>query len=197
MRIDTLQQRGFSLLEMSFVLIILGVLFSAFLSPFQNYIRHKKGFEACEEIEKIRQALLDFSVVHGRLPWAGQIDGVEMAGKGQGLLPWKTLGLRAQNVWGESYHYRVMPNWADQQPDPVIVSQCNIQQSINQLSVNFCSKGQLHVKRNDGTMLYDKAVVIVTQPRSSAYPLRVCEPGITWLGAETVLGYLVMAGRIY
>jgi prepilin-type N-terminal cleavage/methylation domain-containing protein len=192
-----MKQRGFSLLEMSFVLIILGLLFSAFLSPLQRYLYHKKGFEACEEIAQIRQALLDFSVVHGRLPWAGQIDGVEVERKGQGLLPWKTLGLRAQNVWGESYHYQVMPNWADQQPDPTIVNQCDIQQSINQLSVNFCSKGQLRVRRHDGNVLYEKAVVIVTQPRRSASALAVCEPGITWLGAETVLGYLVMAGRIY
>ena len=133
-----MQQHGFSLVEMSFVLIILGLLFSAFLSPLKSYLHHKKGFEACEEIEKIRQSLLDFSVVHGRLPWAGQIDGVEVNGKERGILPWKTLGLPGQNVWGKNYHYQVMPNSPDQQPDPAIVNQCNIQKSINHLSVNFC-----------------------------------------------------------
>lgn len=191
------RQKGFSLIEMSLVLVIIGVLFSAFLTPLQGYMQHKKAFEACEETSRIRQALLDFAVVHGRLPFAALSNGREVTGKEQGLLPWQTLSLRPQTIWGESYQYHVLRNWADDQPDPAIVDRCDSKDTLNHLSINFCSQGRLRVRRHDKQLLYDKAVVLITQPRAVSDNPPICEPGLTWLGAETVLGYLVMAGRLY
>lgn len=192
------KQAGFSLLEMSLVLVIIGILFSAFITPLQTYMHYKKVVEMCEEQEKVRQALLNFSIVHGRLPWAADKNGKEKSGKTQGFLPWYTLSMHGGNKSVFDYRYQVLSQWADPNPDPPVRGKCDIQQSFNQLSVNFCSLGELKVYRPGGQILYDKAVALAYSP----FPLQkkhyaLCEPGITWLSAEIVLGHLVMAGRLY
>lgn len=192
------KQSGFSLLEMSLVLVIIGALFSAFLTPVQHYMQSKRTFETCEQQEKIRQSLLNFSIVHGRLPWAADRNGREKVGKTQGFLPWYTLSLDDFHLQTRHYQYEVLNNWADQSPDPALIGKCDIQKSLNHLSVNFCSAGRLKVRRQDGSLLYDKAVALAYLPHEKKRQgVTVCEQGITWLSAETVLGHLVMAGRLY
>jgi len=190
------RQNGFSLLEMSMVLMIIGMLLSAFTTPLHHYHQQRKMFAVCDEIARIRQALLDFTVVHGRMPWAAAKEGIEIIGKEQGNLPWKTLGLNEKNEWKNPYQYQVMKNWADKQPDPPVSGECDIQQSLNNLSVNFCSRGQLQVKQA-GSVVYHKAVAIVTQPHAHKQTNPPCEARHIWLSAENILGYLVMAGRLY
>lgn len=192
------KQRGFSLLEMSLVLVVIGLLFSAFVTPLQTYMQYKQAVEMCEEQEKIRQALLNFSMVHGRLPWAAEKNGREKIGKTQGVLPWYTLSMHGSNKSLADYRYQVLSDWADQTADPAVRGKCDIQQSLNHLSVNFCSRGDLKVYRAEGEMLYDKAVAWAYLPlRQQKKHYAVCEPGVTWLSAEIVLGHLVMAGRLY
>lgn len=190
-------QSGFSLLEMSLVLMILGVLFSAFLPLMQGYLRHKKILEACEIQHEIRQTLLNFSIVYGRLPWAANAEGIEQTGQIEGGLPWRTLGLYPYGKSYTSYHYQVLKNWADDASDPAVLNQCDIQKTLNYLSVNFCSQGSLSAKNLDGRILYDKAVAVVSLTDTARKTNKMCEVGVTWLSAETVLGGLVMAGRLY
>jgi prepilin-type N-terminal cleavage/methylation domain-containing protein len=192
------KQAGITLLEMSMVLMIVGVLLATLSRPMQGLILRKQQFEACHEIEQIRQALLDFAVVHGRLPWASKDHQGEESQKHElGLLAWRTLGLKPTTVWGEAYRYQVSAAWADTRHDPVRVGDCQVDEAMNLLSVNFCSQGTLPVWNEKRALLHDGAVAIVTQSHPLARQQGVCNPGQTWLAPETVLGRLVTAGRLY
>jgi hypothetical protein len=137
-------------------------------------------FAECQQMAQVDQALLDFAVVHGRLPWAGE-DGNEVMGRGKGALPWMTLGLKPFNL----PQYQVSPAWADNTADPAKQGGCEIQETLNTLSVNFCSQGTLQGKQ------YRKVVAVVKWPGQHA----PCDE--SWLSAEAVLGRLVIAGRLY
>lgn len=104
-----LRMHGFSLVEMAVVLVILGLVMVAFISPLsmQHEIRNIEGTRA--SLHQINEAIHGFVILNGRLPCPttqpdpldatyGEEDcsfsGVE------GFLPWKTLGVNATDEWG-------------------------------------------------------------------------------------------------
>lgn len=111
---------GFSLLELSIVLVIVGVLASAAVAPLSGTIRQSRIKQTQAHLEIIRQALHGYLISSGRLPCP--IDSSEITSLSndqcsttQGGLPATVLGIMGQrsangallDVWGREYFYAV------------------------------------------------------------------------------------------
>ena len=95
--------RGVSLVELSIVLVILGIMLAAAVGPFQNVVHTRKVEETQRLLEQAREALLTFASAYGYLPCpADNTSGVELAaanhatgdcnGVWHGFLPAATIG---------------------------------------------------------------------------------------------------------
>lgn len=110
------QVRGFTLVEMAIVLVIVGLLVSAFLAPLSAQRDLKDYSQVRTDLAQIQEALYGFAIANGRLPCPDSTgnDGVEDACIGAtgntstpGNLPWVTLGVQVNDPWGRPYQYRV------------------------------------------------------------------------------------------
>lgn len=111
--------RGFSLVEMAVVLVILGFVISALLLPLQGQREIGQRTQTESQLEIARKALIGFAQANGRLPCPA-IDGAtgieDPAGGGActtqlGYLPAATLGITPTDVDGyaiDAWNNRIM-----------------------------------------------------------------------------------------
>lgn len=103
--------KGFTLVEMAIVLVIVGLLVSAFLAPLSAQRDLGDYTKVRADLEQIREALYGFAIINGRLPCPTIQTNPAVAGYGEealncvaptqeGYLPWKTLGVREIDSWG-------------------------------------------------------------------------------------------------
>jgi type II secretion system protein G len=106
---------GFTLVEMAVVLIIMGFIIGALVTPLTAQVEQSRLSEANKDLSDIKEALLGYLVVNGFLPCPDTNgDGVDdgcantnsTASTG-GNLPWSTLGLKSNDPWGKPYQYRI------------------------------------------------------------------------------------------
>ena len=118
-------QKGFTLLEVTVVVVIESLLlsFTVALIPRQQELRQYR--EADREMDKILDAIIGFAQVNGRLPCPSIVasPGVSSGGgdsactRATGFVPWDTLGIQGfinrdsllADPWGNPYRYFV-PN---------------------------------------------------------------------------------------
>lgn len=113
---------GFSLIELSVSLIVIGLLASAFLGTYTAQRKQLQVHETERQLEEIRETLIGFAIVNGRLPCpavpdlpdsdtrAGQEDRVDISApcnRNYGVIPWATLGIRGNDYWGRRFSYFV------------------------------------------------------------------------------------------
>ena len=67
-RTTTIRQRGFTLIELAIVLLILGALFAGILIPFTTQVELRRVGETQKTLLEIREALIGFAAAKGRLP---------------------------------------------------------------------------------------------------------------------------------
>lgn len=104
---------GFTLIELAIVLIIVGLLFSAILTPifYQQELANVK--QARQDIDDAKTAIVGFAMINGRLPCPDNNgDGNEDACTANtfstistGNLPWATLGVKQNDSWQRRYLY--------------------------------------------------------------------------------------------
>ncbi len=114
--------RGFSLIEMAFVLVIITLLLGGLLVPFATQVEQRRIAETQKAMDEIKEALLGYAVANGRLPCPDTLDsndGVEDPPGGPcpantvGNLPWATLGVGVADAWGNHFTYQVTPEFSD------------------------------------------------------------------------------------
>lgn len=114
-----IKQRGFSLIEMAVVLVIVGLLVTGLLLPLSAQIDQRNYNETQRELSDIREALIGFSLSNAAANGSPYLpcpdtngDGFEdrLAGvcaNAVAGLPWATLGLGRLDRWSNPYIYRV------------------------------------------------------------------------------------------
>ncbi len=122
--------RGFSLVEMAIVLVIIGLLLGGMLMPLSAQMEQRRVAETQKALDEINQALIGFAITQGNLPCpadpllASGAAGAGLArpriaapagctGGNSGVLPWATLGVNETDSWGNRYTYRVTATFAD------------------------------------------------------------------------------------
>lgn len=116
---------GFSLIELSIVLLVMGLLAGGLLTLLPARQEASSTAAAEARLAEIRDALLGFAAAHGHLPCPARspVDGSEdrsagncTGGKRNGLLPWASLGLPRSDPWGRLILYSVTPAYAASSP---------------------------------------------------------------------------------
>lgn len=120
--------KGFTLIEIAMVLVIVGLLLGGLLMPLATQVDVQRRIETEKTMEQIKEALIGFAMVNGRLPCPADpatptsvaSAGIERpaatacAGNEYGVVPWVTLGVSELDAWGRRFTYRVTPWFADQ-----------------------------------------------------------------------------------
>ncbi|OUS10379.1 hypothetical protein A9Q89_11170 [Gammaproteobacteria bacterium 53_120_T64] len=109
---------GFSLLEMSIVLLVIGVLLGGSLVPLSVQMEKRDRDATRSQLLDMREALTGYALVNGRLPCPdtdgdGVIDISTTCTNVEGGFPWADLGLGKEDAWGRAFTYRVSGNFAD------------------------------------------------------------------------------------
>ncbi len=114
-------ERGFTLIEIAIVVLVLGLLLASLLGPLSVRIEQQEIRKTSEQLEEIKEALYGYAMEAGALPCpdaflgAGAGDGIaETAcpvGAEEGWLPFQTLGVESGDAWGFRFRYRVTPQF--------------------------------------------------------------------------------------
>ncbi len=118
------RNKGFTLVEMAIVLVIVGFLISAFLVPLAAQKDLKDYSETRRLLEVYKEALMGYALTNRHLPCPDITnDGVEDFNVGtgdcsvaEGNLPWATLSLPDTDAWEQTFIYRVTPTFSDRNP---------------------------------------------------------------------------------
>jgi prepilin-type N-terminal cleavage/methylation domain-containing protein len=119
---------GFSLIELSVVLVLIALLLGSLLVPLGAQVEQRQYTETEKQLEQIKEALIGFALANGYLPCPAKsaADGTEdrigagttctlVSGspKRVGFLPWVTLGVKPSDSWGNLYRYSVSANFTN------------------------------------------------------------------------------------
>ncbi|MGH9961886.1 MAG: prepilin-type N-terminal cleavage/methylation domain-containing protein [Pyrinomonadaceae bacterium] len=147
--------RGFSLIEMAVVLIVLVLLLGGALVPLSTQVEQRKIAETEKAIEEAKEALIGFALANSRLPCPDNPppsvppDGVSDPTTGgncsndfEGVLPWVTLKVAGADAWGRRFRYRVSPEFTDV-PAPTCAT--------GDGKIGLCDSGVINVTTKDAT----------------------------------------------
>lgn len=199
--------KGFSLIEMSVVLVIVGLLVGSLIVQVGTQIDYSYIKENERTLEQVKEALLGYVTITGVLPYpASNPDlGTEDSSNSTctGYLPWATLGVAKEDAWGRSFRYRCNQDYATSLiTTPLLINTTN----------------DLTVQLRDGTSLINSGVAVVfslgkngsaeadnndndkvfTQdgyvPGNSS--IATFDDNLIWLSKTQLVNRLVMAGRL-
>ena len=220
------QASGFSLIEMAFVLVIITLLLGGLLVPFTTQVEQRRITETNKAMEEIKEALLGFALVNGRLPCPAQseIIGTEQTfpcANNAGFLPWGSLGVNKQDAWGRLYRYVVSPAFSNAPFTLASPTTLTIQtrdtagalinlSSVNALPVVIISHGK---NGYGGTNIDGGAVIAATSAdevtnatgANNFVTRTITSPGaglaefddlVTWLSPNILFNRMVSAGKL-
>ena len=106
-------QRGFTLLEIAVVMIIIGILAGGGVSLMKMLTERKARLATVEYLQQARMGLISFAVNNGRLPWADTDgDGLENNSATGGGLPFLTLRISPADAYKRVLRYAFNANLA-------------------------------------------------------------------------------------
>jgi len=110
---------GFTLVELAVVVAVIALLLGSLLVPLTTQVEQRNVAQTDTQLEEIRQALIGFAMLNGRLPRpaTSATNGTEKgpcasAQDCTGYLPWAVLGVNKTDAWGKIFRYSVSPEFA-------------------------------------------------------------------------------------
>jgi prepilin-type N-terminal cleavage/methylation domain-containing protein len=184
----SIQDSGFTLLEVAMVLFILSLMLSAILPSLATRLEQGERANTQSQLDEIEEVLYGFAIRNGRLPCpdcpdttapciATDVDdGNEDRTAGEcktevGNLPWVTLGVQESDEWNQYFTYRVSEDFADD-TDGTGCAPTNTQN----VSFSLCSNGDITVLDSDGG----------TNVVATLVPAIVVSHGNNWTETPTV-----------
>jgi len=118
------QQKGFTLVEMAIVLMIVGLLLGGMLVPLSAQMDQRNVSETRKQLDEIQQALIGFAIANSNFPCPAKSasDGAEdrnvsgACNKRQGFIPWSALGVAKLDAWGRIIRYSATPLYTNTNP---------------------------------------------------------------------------------
>lgn len=118
---SNMRENGVSLIELAIVLVILSLLIGHSLTPISVQIDHFRYQHTQKTLEEIKEALLGFASIHGRLPYpaSNQETGIQDSSRDnrEGYLPWADLGVGRYDAWGNPFRYRAEDEYTEEPID--------------------------------------------------------------------------------
>jgi len=121
-------QRGFTLIEMAIVLVIITILIGGLAMPLSAQIQARRIAETKQTLQEAREALFGYAMTHpaAAVPTNRYLPCPDSNGDGredrvsdtqctayQGLLPWVDLGTAPQDAWGNRLRYAIVMQFID------------------------------------------------------------------------------------
>jgi prepilin-type N-terminal cleavage/methylation domain-containing protein len=126
------QARGFTLIEMAVVFVVIALLLGSILVPLATQVEQRQLSDTQRALGEIKEALIGFALANGHLPCpdktGGGGEGIANDGNedfnaatgacvvSEGNVPWVTLGVGASDPWGNRFRYRVTAGFAQRPP---------------------------------------------------------------------------------
>lgn len=132
-----MKYKGFSLLEMTIVLLTLSIMLSGLISPLSARMLQSQLRQTNQQLQLALEALVGFAILQNRLPCPDtDNDGKEnnTACDQEGNLPWADLGIAGIDPWNQPLRYRVSATFTT-------------------TPMNLSATSSLQVKHKDGTAL--------------------------------------------
>lgn len=161
--------KGFTLVEMAVVLIIIGFVIGALLTPLGAQRDLKDYSESKARLEQIRDALYGYAIINGKLPCPtttadptdsinyGHGDAACALTASAGVVPWKDLGVAEIDSWGVA-RSQITDPWVGYwvyRVDPAFTSI---------FSLSTVASGNIDVRKSDGTsqtIAAERAVAVI------------------------------------
>ena len=120
MKINKPRARGFTLLEITVVLFILGLMIAGLFGPLETQLEARDRRQTQDALQQILDALYGYALTHGRLPCPDtDKDGrpnpefetakpaTAICTATVGILPWSELAVPQGDAWGNRFTYAV------------------------------------------------------------------------------------------
>jgi prepilin-type N-terminal cleavage/methylation domain-containing protein len=150
------QWYGFTLVEVAIVLVIVGLMMSAFLMPLAAQFEQRQRVQTQVTLAQVKEALIGFALVNKYLPCPDTqnvptgIEGGRVANEcavSDGVLPWQVLGVEGKDAWDRYIRYSVTPDFTNN----------------NNLSYfNLGTNGSIRVNSDISTLTTSAVAVVVS-----------------------------------
>jgi prepilin-type N-terminal cleavage/methylation domain-containing protein len=163
--------QGFTLIEMTMVILILGLMMTAFLEPLATRVEEEQRNNTQIQLDEIEEVLYGYVLRNNTLPCpdctATTVAGCAAATAGDGIadqtvpgacdtafgnLPWADLGIKGTDQWDNNFTYRVDLVFADTTDGtpydvgpPVVQAGCENVSATLGISFSLCSDGDIAV----------------------------------------------------
>lgn len=139
-------RRGFTLVEIAFVLVLVGILVGFGVQMLPMLVKQNKLKEDRAFVKQTRTAIIGYALATGRLPYAATNPntGTAVTNTTRGYLPWATLGVGGQDPYQKTLFYAVDPYLAN------TTSLAQFRTRLNELIAGTHARG-LFCRRTVGT----------------------------------------------